>query len=339
MPANRIRLAMIGAGIYARNAHAPALRELPDHFEVAAIYSRTEANAQTLADSFDHPVDVTTDLGTLLARDDIDAVDILLPIERTPATIEQALAAGKHVISEKPAAPDVDTGRRLLTYKQGFPDLVWMVAEQYRYEPAFLHAIKLIDEGIIGRVITCQWLLVMPLAQTPYYQTAWRRSPAHQGGFLLDTGVHHVAGLRMLFGEVAQVSAAAISIRPDLPPLDTLAATLVFENGIIGSYGATYASVGPWRNALNVIGDAGVLHVERPYLEIVRPNMEPERRQMWEVNERSTNTMLREFAQVIRGEKAQVVATAEQAVQDVAVVEALLRAAATRQTQAVERVV
>ncbi|MCC6613794.1 MAG: Gfo/Idh/MocA family oxidoreductase [Anaerolineae bacterium] len=340
MSTDRIRLTLIGAGIYARDAHAPSLRALADHFEVKSIYSRTEANARALAETFDYPIDTTSDLEALLARDDIDAVDVLLPIERIPDVVEQALEAGKHVISEKPTAPDLVTGRRLLAHKSRFPDQVWMVAEQYRYEPAYNHAARLLIEGAIGRVITFQWMVSKSITpESPYYHTSWRQTPAFQGGYLLDAGVHHAAALRMIFGEAIQVSAAATSIQPDLPPLDTLNATLTFQSGVIGNYGATFASKAPWQGFLNVIGDEGVLRVDRPELIVERPGMEPQRQQMWEVHERSTVTMLRDFAEVVRGEKAQVVSTPEQCLQDVALIEALLRAAATRQTQAVERIV
>jgi len=334
---DRIRLALIGAGIYARDAHAPAVRALDDHFEVKAIYSRTEANARALAETFDYPIDVATDIDALLARGDIDAVDVLLPIEHIPAVVEKALTAGKHVVSEKPTAPDLVSGRRLLAHKRRFPEQVWMVAEQYRYEPAYNQAARLISEGIIGRVISFQWMVSKPITQqSPYYHTSWRQTPTHQGGYLLDAGVHHAAAMRMIFGDVVQVSAAATSIHADLPPLDTLNATLTFQGGVIGNYGVTFASNAPWHNFINVVGEEGVLKVDRPELVILRPGMEPERRQMWEVHERSTITMLRDFAEVVRGEKEQVVSTPEQCLKDVALIEAFLRAAATRQTQAVE---
>src|SRR5512139_3981212 len=94
--ARRVRLAMIGAGIYTRDAHLPALARLQEHFELAAIFSRSESSARALAElwhslaaaaSIGHVTGVKvsasltapelfTDLAALLARDDIEAVDI-----------------------------------------------------------------------------------------------------------------------------------------------------------------------------------------------------------------------------------------------------------------------
>jgi predicted dehydrogenase len=132
-----IRLALIGAGIFARDAHVPALRTmgdpLGDRFEIVAVYSRTRATAEALLPLLPGKPDICTDLTTLLRRSDIEAVDVLLPIEALPAAVDMALAAGKHVVSEKPLAPDVASGRRLLNIYANHPQQVWMVAENVRF--------------------------------------------------------------------------------------------------------------------------------------------------------------------------------------------------------------
>ncbi len=340
MANGRIRLALLGAGIYARDAHLPALQALEDQFEIAAIYSRTEASAQRLAEKLPRPPAVYTDADALLARPDIDAVDIVLPITLLPGMIEKALAAGKHVISEKPAAPDVARGRALLDYKARFPDCVWMVAENFRYEPAYRRAAALLREGVIGRITLMQWTVNIALTdQQAYYHTGWRQQPEHQGGYLFDVGVHHAAALRGLFGEIARVSGFAIGQRADLPPLDTLVTALEFDSGLLGQYAVSFASQAPWQNYLHIVGEHGVLAVERPHLDIIRAGEPVERLPMWEVHERSTITMLRDFAAQVRGEQALHPDAAVQAVQDVAVVGATLRAAARGQIMAVERVI
>jgi len=97
-----VRIAIIGAGIFARDAHIPAMLELGNTFEIVAICSRREESARELAEKLPNKADVYTDAAQLLAREDIEAIDILLPISTMPSMVEQALAAGKHVISEKP---------------------------------------------------------------------------------------------------------------------------------------------------------------------------------------------------------------------------------------------
>src|SRR5262245_13593345 len=95
-----IRMAFIGAGVFARDGHLPAIQSLAPAYQIVAVYSRTQANADAFARQLPGPVDTYTELPPLLARQDIEAVDILLPIDVMPAVIEQALLEGKHVISE-----------------------------------------------------------------------------------------------------------------------------------------------------------------------------------------------------------------------------------------------
>lgn len=327
-----IRLALIGAGIFVRDAHAPALNALGDMYRVVAVCSRSQESAQRAAALFPYPVETCTDIPALLARDDVEAVDILLPIAHMPAVTEMALRAGKHVISEKPIAPDVETGRRLLAARG---DKVWLVAENWRYDVAFIRAAELIEAGEIGTPILCDWALHLNAGPgNKYYATPWRRDNSYPGGFLLDGGVHHVAALRLVMGEIASVSTVITSTRSDMPPADTLCAALQFANGAIGSFSVTYAVGAPWDWGMRVVGTEGAIRVQRTGLEIVAKG---ETRQFPGAAE-SVDAELADFASAIR-HGTSYRGTPEQALQDVAVIEAMLQSAATGQRIAPVRVV
>ena len=329
-----IRIALVGAGVFARDAHVPALRALPDHFEIAAIYSRTQANAEALASMLDKPPEVFTDLAALLARDDIEAVDLVLPIEQLPAAVDMALAAGKHVISEKPVTPTVVDGKRLLSIYANHPDQVWAVAENWRHEPAFAMAAELLSE--IGAPMLCHWVLQNRLTpDNKYYQTDWRRSGTFPGGFLLDGGVHQIAAIRQVVGEISRVSGFTRQMRPDLPPTDTLAAGLEFERGLIGSLTMTFAASSPYPGYLNVVGERGVLRVDRGYLEI---SVGDNTQKIPMEDTSNVQAELVEFAQAVR-EGTPLKNTPQQALQDVAVIEAILRSGETGASVEVERFV
>ena len=105
VPSVPVRLALVGAGVFMKKTHLPALLALAALFDIAAIFSPSGRSAQELADLFPNSPPVTTDLAALLARPDVDAVNVVLPIRVMPDVVMAALAAGKHVISEKPIAP------------------------------------------------------------------------------------------------------------------------------------------------------------------------------------------------------------------------------------------
>ncbi len=320
-----IRLALVGTGLFAQDAHLPALQALGDRFQIAAVYSRTRANAEALAAQIPGSPQIYTDLDALLANDDVEAVDVILPIEVLPDAVEKSLRAGKQVVSEKPLAPDVATGRRLLQiYQRDHADQVWMVAENYRYEEAFRRAGAVVRSGEIGTVIVAQWTLLLPtLPGNKYYGTDWRRTGTFPGGFLLDGGVHHVAAFRQVVGEIASASAEIKQARPDLPPADTLTAALQFENGAIGNYTVTYAAGAPFITYLTVVGDDGVVRVKRETLEVTSHG---ETRTEDLSDCQSVNGELAAFAAAVREGEPHRDPPLE-ALRDLAVIEAMLKSA------------
>lgn len=329
-----IRLALIGAGIFARDAHIPALNELRDRFEIAAIYSRTRATAEKLLPLLPGELDVYTDLSALLQRQDIDTVDVLLPIEALPAAVDMALASGKHVVSEKPIAPDVASGRRLLTDCHTHPGQVWMVAENIRYTTAFRRAAEIIRSGEIGKILMINWAVYGALnPDNKYYQTEWRRSGTFPGGFLLDGGVHNIAALRMLGGNIVSVSAETRQLRDDLPPADTLTAALQFESGVIGSFSITFAGRTPLPPTfLTVAGEKGMIRANWGALEVTTEE--------GTLNESvpaggDVQAELAAFADAVLDGKPHVNSPLE-ALRDVAVLEAIFTSAKTGQRVTVD---
>jgi predicted dehydrogenase len=93
-------------------------------------------------------------LDDLLARPDIKAVTIALPILNQPAYIRKALLAGKHVLSEKPIAENIKDAKELLQWYRNEIDttkVFWSVAENYRYMNSFNHAAE--ERKKMGRTL------------------------------------------------------------------------------------------------------------------------------------------------------------------------------------------
>jgi predicted dehydrogenase len=157
------------------------------------VYSRSEKSARDFAQTastvlklpsppsvyFDG--DNSANLDSLLARNDISSVIVVLPITTQPAIILKALAAGKHVISEKPAAPDVQSGLKLIAdYNSNFKPkgLIWRVAENFEAEPGYRAAAVAIRAGKIGEVQSFRAeILNYTDTENKWYQTSWRTTP------------------------------------------------------------------------------------------------------------------------------------------------------------------
>ncbi|KAL7009267.1 hypothetical protein EMMF5_000897 [Cystobasidiomycetes sp. EMM_F5] len=228
--------------------HLPAILKCQD-LSLKAVYSRSEGSAQSLAAASRKlglpGIDVyhgSDGLAKVLSRDDIQTVVVCLPITFQPEIIQAAWRAGKNVISEKPIAKDVATAKQLIdiyetTYRS--TGIQWIIAEQFPYETAYVKVHEMLSQGVIGelRSFSLEWNNnVTP--ENPYYNTAWRKNPEYQGGFLLDGGVHFVAGIRYLLSalgvQMASVSAFNCLIRDDLAPFDTLQGVIKTDNERVG---------------------------------------------------------------------------------------------------------
>ena len=328
-----VRIALIGAGAFVRKAHAPSLLELGDAVQIAAVYSRTRASAEAVAETIPYDVDIYTDIGALLADGRIEAVDIVLPIPLLPEVASQALSAGKHVFSEKPIAPTVADAQALIANRLTNRDQVWMVGENWRYEEAFQTAARALQAGRIGQPMFCDLSLQLPI-KADYMGSTWRNSGEVLGGYLLDGGVHHVAGLRVLLGEIESVCALTAAHRGDLPPADTMSAALRFSNGVIGTYLITYA-VGSTlgTDAVHIGGSEGSLRVSRGELVLERDGKSE--RQSFNILISVREELAAFIAAVRDGSPHRN--SPQEAVQDLAVVEAMLESAQTGTLQRVER--
>ena len=136
--------------------HLPAIQISPK-FRLKAVYSPTQATAETLANSagvdayFDIP-DSPRSLNALFARQDVQAVTIALPISKQPEIIIRALQAGKHVLSEKPIAMDVATAERLMDDHENLSGTaLWSVGENFRFMEPMMWGFKKLQEqkGIV----------------------------------------------------------------------------------------------------------------------------------------------------------------------------------------------
>lgn len=176
-------------------AHLPGIASLGDDAPLLkAVYSRSEKSAQELANSamtllkLPNPPSIYHDgnpgidgVDALLARDDITAVIIALPITTQPSIVLKVLASGKHVLSEKPVAQDVKTGLDLIhQYETQYKPkgLIWRVAENFEAEPGVQIAAKAIRDGKIGDVILFRTSVLNYTDQnTKWVKTPWRTVP------------------------------------------------------------------------------------------------------------------------------------------------------------------
>ncbi len=127
-------------------------------FNVVALCDRNKYKARERQQQFYPDAFVTTDYREVLKRDDIEIVDLTPhPADRVTMT-EEAIAAGKHILSQKPFVTDLDTGERLieLANQRG---VKLAVNQNGRYAPHFSYIRNAIQAGLIGDVVSANFSL------------------------------------------------------------------------------------------------------------------------------------------------------------------------------------
>ena len=258
MPQKPLRIGLIGCGFMGRT-HSNGYKRVGDFFDLEyrpvlqAACARNEDSAKAFAERWGY-ASIETDWRKLIARDDIDAIDICTP-NNTHAPIAIAAAqAGKMILCEKPLAMDMVEGQTMVDAIEaaGVPNTVWY---NYRRAPAVTLARQFIDEGRLGRIFHYRanflqdWTISAELPQGG--AGLWRLDSAAAGsGVTGDLLAHCIDTALWLNGSIASVTAMTETFIKErthsetgqVQPVtidDACAFMCRFENGSLGLFEST----------------------------------------------------------------------------------------------------
>lgn len=334
-----IRLGVIGTGLAVEKLHWPALARMPDRFRIAAFANRSSPNAENFAAySGASMADYAADYRDLLRRDDVEAVLISLPIPLNLPVTRAALEAGKHVICEKPSGANLAEGRVFVELAAQHPERTVLIAENAFYRDDLRLARSLLDAGRIGRIHLVSWRHVSQLVPRPgeFSGTPWRHHPDYEGGPLLDGGVHHIAQLRLLCGDVERVSGETQDANTTHGGPSDLSLNLRFVGGAVGNYTAAYPELAVPRepNELRLYGTEGVMAIDSDGLRVYGPDGTVETHRVEQPDGGYYNEF-RNFAEAVVG-GAPVVSTVAQSFRNLELVVGGLASARAGQPVAME---
>ena len=264
----KIKIGIIGMGMAFERLHYPALQKLNDKFEVAAICDEDIEKAKNWQETLNlSPNDIYKDYQQILKRDDIDAFDLLVPIELNYEIAEEIARSGKPFICEKPLAPTKKqaVAARQLSQKYDVPILI---AENYRYNDEINVIRDLINSGEIGSVkyFIQNRVINFPhdMKKNKFAATEWRQHPEFPGGVILDTGVHDIGALHHIFGAIDKVQAFGVKEKEEFSPYSVIQANLRFKSGLTGQF--SFFSTGKEMQrpliGLRIFGSKGMIYLE-----------------------------------------------------------------------------
>ena len=224
-----VRFGLIGYGAWGSH-HARAIAAVPDA-KLVAVAAHSAASCGRARE--DHPdVRVYADYYDLLAREQLDVVDVVLPSHLHHPVGSAVLDSGRHLLLEKPMALSLAQCDDLLRVARERQRLI-AVGHELRLSSLWGKVKALIDEGAIGDPLYC----LIELWRRPYRlgSGGWRYDLPRVGSWVLEEPIHFFDLARWYFGgagEPVSVYAAANGRQPGHPELhDNFSAVVTFPNG------------------------------------------------------------------------------------------------------------
>lgn len=254
-----LNIGLIGYGFMGRT-HSNGYKRVNDFFPeleyrpvLKAVCGRNAEKVQDFANQWQYE-SIETDWRALIARDDIDAVDICTPNNSHAEIAIAAAEAGKMILCEKPLALNPEEGEKMIAAveKAGVKNTVWY---NYRRAPAVTMAKQLIDEGRLGRIFHYRanflqdWTISDDVPQGG--AALWRLDVAAAGsGVTGDLLAHCIDTAIWLNGSIKDVSAMTETFVKErmhtetgkMEPVgidDACAFLCHFENGSLGLFEST----------------------------------------------------------------------------------------------------
>ncbi len=330
-----INLAMVGLGWWGRKM----VDVVQGRSDVVRIVRAVEPNgeaARPFAAERDLPL--SADLAEVLGDPAVDAVVLATPHAVHDAQIRAAVAAGKHVFCEKPLALTRADAERLVGLCRD-AGLVLGMGHERRFEPPVAEMLADVDAGRLGRILQIEANFSHDkfLSLSP---DNWRLDPAHApAGGMTATGIHLTDLATRILGPARAVTVDCDQLVSTLPSGDTMSAFVQFKRG-----GTAYVSASlsyPFISRFAVYGADGWIeirdkaHVEAPDGWVVTKGLKGRPITVEEVGKAEPVLWnLEAFGRAVAGEAPYPI-TGEQLVDNIALLEAIVRSSTSRHTETV----
>jgi predicted dehydrogenase len=224
--------------------------------ELAAVASRDLAKGQAYAKEWNIPR-VYSSYEAMLAADDVDVIYISLPNSLHAEWAAKCLDAGKQVLLEKPFALTVGEVDRVMEAAARSGKVV-AEAFMYRHHPQTLKVKALIDEGVIGHVMTVRSSFTFTLAR----EGDVRLDPALGGGGLWDVGCYPVSLAQYIFGEAPREVMGWQKLDPS--GTDGLFwGQMRYGGNRVAQFDCGFRA--PFRTHAEIVGSEGTITITKPF--------------------------------------------------------------------------
>jgi predicted dehydrogenase len=248
-----VGVALIGTGMWGQRL-AAAVQRTPS-LEVVACYSRDQDRRDSFA--VQNGCESAASIEAAVEHPGVQGVLLITP---NHVHAEQALLAaerGRHLFVEKPIADTLEDGRRIVAACEA-AGVALLVGHAFRRLGAARRVKRLLDEGMLGRVVLAEANFSLPGFLTPEKWRYYRETCP--GGPLMQLGIHHADTLQYWLGPVSRVQGSFAHLATAAEIDDVGQAQLAFSSGARGALSSSYVS--PKSFSLRLYGSEANLHYE-----------------------------------------------------------------------------
>ena len=354
----KVRIALLGGGGILK-AHAPGYLRLKDKVEVVCAAEADQTRHQRIRELLNNPeLPIYSDYNEVFARDDIDAVDIILPHFLHMDAAVKAANKGWHVLTEKVMARNTWECQRMIdaAKKNG---VILMVSHDRRYAGDWVALKRIVDSGVLGRIL--YWRLEHN-QDVIFPEGSWVRNPdGLGGGAIMSCLTHQIDALRWMGGEVNKVNCMTVAEPSRMQGECAGVITAKMESGALALLSINWYTQSHdwarktqnrlWYEFIHVCGTDGeayYMHDKGTFMKLrsdtdndneyaIRDgekelDLDEAHRNFVKVEEESAITghekCIEEFIKAVRGEPAEILTAGEDTIRTVEVAEAAYIAAA-----------
>ncbi|HZS05157.1 MAG TPA: Gfo/Idh/MocA family oxidoreductase [Blastocatellia bacterium] len=214
MKKDRIGVGLVGTG-FARSAQAPAFRAC-NGADLVAVCSGSFDNAGKVAEEFGIP-HACENWQQMVALDEASLVVVAAPPYLHHPVTMAALAAGRHVICEKPMAMNAREAREMAELAASRPGQLAIIDHELRFNPTRRRMKEMIDDDYVGSLAHVTVTVAAGFRHSAQRPWNWWAEKSKGGGLLGALGSHAIDQLRWLFGEIESVCADVATLVPARP--------------------------------------------------------------------------------------------------------------------------
>jgi len=231
-------------------------------FDVAALVGRDPRKTEERARRFGVPRALTS-FAEALALPGVDAAAIATPPHTHAELALEALAAGKHVLCEKPFARDAGEARKLHAAAEA-AGRVHLLGTEFRFDAGQATMARALASGAVGEPRLAIYLMHVPILADPAADLPeWWADAAQGGGWLGAHGSQVIDQIRFALGDFAGVSASLSHLASrGMTADDAFVVHFRLRSGLVGTLQSTSGDWGPWLVATRVSGPLGSVWID-----------------------------------------------------------------------------